>query len=148
MAGFGRVAFLFTITIPSRAQAAPNISGDASSLSDFETELRAVETTTPMPASEVPDVGNFLSAKHAMDWPPFPDSMGLPAWNLGDGFYILDDLGVNYSAAASNGMLAMDDFVESRLPILIFLSGLKEQTSWLVGSAEPIKFIFWKIGRL
>ncbi|HEY5296743.1 MAG TPA: Ig-like domain-containing protein [Verrucomicrobiae bacterium] len=104
------VAFLFTITIPSRAQEAPDISGDANSPSDFETELRAVEATTPLPAADVPDVGNFLSAKHAMDWPPFPDSMGLPAWNLGDGFYILDDLGVNYSAAASNGMLAMDDF--------------------------------------
>jgi fibronectin type III domain protein/alpha/beta hydrolase family protein DUF900 len=95
---------------------------DWNSMSDFEVELKALEMTTPMPASELPDSSEwhgFYSVQN-LDWPPLPaDILGLPVWPLGDGFFALDDTNVNYveleqsqSAAQSQtagGVRAMDD---------------------------------------
>jgi hypothetical protein len=90
--------------------------------SDLDVMLQAVEATTPMPATNAPDAGNFYSAQHApgseAEWPPLPaDVLGLPIWPLGDGYYVLDDANVDYDAlvaaqtrTASRGkMMSMDE---------------------------------------
>jgi hypothetical protein len=53
--------------------------------------LEAVEETTPLPAESVPKFGTFYSARTPTG-PPLPTSMGLPAWDLGSGTWLLDDL--------------------------------------------------------
>jgi hypothetical protein len=99
------------------------VSEDFSSMSDLELELKTVESVPPIPASDVPEMGAaFYSAQHAPGtpepWPPMPDSMGLAAWPLGDGVFLLDDLGKNYDVSAkagltTGGVRAMDDFSDS-----------------------------------
>ena len=68
--------------------------------------IQALEGTTPVPASELPDggaAGTYWSAQHANDWPPMPaDVLGLPAWPLGDGVFVLDDTNVNYVELAQS----------------------------------------------
>ncbi len=54
--------------------------------------LQAVEQTTPTPAESVPRYGTFYSALHA-NWVPLPANVNsVPAWNLGNGTWLLDDL--------------------------------------------------------
>ena len=53
--------------------------------------IAAVEQTTPTPAADVPADGNFYSAKN-LDGPPLPGNVGYPAWNLGFGTWLVDDL--------------------------------------------------------
>jgi hypothetical protein len=69
---------------------------------DLATMIQAVELTTPMAADLVSD-GTFWSAQHnqssAEPWPPFPGDVNhLPAWNLGDNIWLLDDANVDYEA--------------------------------------------------
>jgi hypothetical protein len=79
------------------------VSEPAGAPSDFEVEIKALEMTTPMPASELPDSSEwhgFYSVQN-LDWPPLPaDILGLPVWPLGDGFFALDDTSVNYAELA------------------------------------------------
>jgi hypothetical protein len=91
-------------------------------MSDTEVMVTAVEQTTPTSATNLPDAGNFYSAQHLPDsaqpWPPLPGNVvGLPAWPLGDGTYLLDDRdyhwhhrsGRSQTATASlGGMATMD----------------------------------------
>jgi Bacterial Ig domain len=94
----------------------------ADSASDWAVELQAIEQTTPIPASQLPDSGTFYSAQHSPvspePWPPLPIGfLNAPAWPLGSGVFILDDLGINYSAVSqatagnqkAGGMMPMDD---------------------------------------
>ncbi len=71
--------------------------------SDFDVELQALEATTPTPYSQLPDISEthgFYSAQNP-DWPPAPaDVLSVPAWPLGDGFFAMDDLNVNYAELA------------------------------------------------
>ena len=53
--------------------------------------IAAVEQTTPTPAADVPVEGTFYSAKN-LDDPPLPGNVGYPAWNLGFGTWLVDDL--------------------------------------------------------
>jgi hypothetical protein len=69
--------------------------------SDLQVMLAAIETTTPLPATDAPDGGNFYTVQHAGEWPPLPgDIYGLPFWDLGGGFYLLDDRDFDYAAFA------------------------------------------------
>ena len=64
----------------------------AASAENMAVMLPAVESTTPLPAESVPPCATFYSALHP-NWPPLPDNINLvPAWNLGDGVWLLDDL--------------------------------------------------------
>lgn len=68
--------------------------------------MEAVESTTPVPASELPDSGTFWSAQHSpaspTPWPPLAgDVLGLSAWPLGDGVYLFNDTNVNYVEVTS-----------------------------------------------
>jgi len=67
------------------------------SATDLGVMIQALETTTPMSASQLPDnARGFYSAQNP-DWPPMPgDVFWLPIWPLGDGLYVLDDTSVNY----------------------------------------------------
>jgi hypothetical protein len=94
---------------------------DWNSMSDAEVELKAIEMTTPIPASQLPDSGTLWSAQHSPvslePWPPLPIGfLNVPAWPLGDDVFVLDDLNVNYSALAqaatrqkASGIRAMDE---------------------------------------
>ncbi|MGA2871880.1 MAG: hypothetical protein ABSF34_22305, partial [Verrucomicrobiota bacterium] len=77
---------------------------DVSNLSDLEVELRALETATPLAASNFPASGNFYSAQHApgsaTPWPPFPGNIfQLNAWPLDTNIFVLDDLNFDYDNA-------------------------------------------------
>ena len=69
--------------------------------------VEAVVQTTPTPAADVPTDGRYYSAK-TPDGPPMPGSMNLPAWNLGDNVWLLDDLNLG-SATRSMSMMSADD---------------------------------------
>ena len=72
-----------------------------STASDLEVMLQAIEMTTPLPATDAPDGGNFYTVQHAGEWPPLPGNIyGLPFWDLGGGFYLLDDRDFDYAAFA------------------------------------------------
>jgi hypothetical protein len=67
-------------------------------MSDLEVMLQAVESVPPMPAEDATNGSTFYAAQHypgsTEPWPPLPgDVAGLPAWDLGDGIYLLDDRG-------------------------------------------------------
>jgi hypothetical protein len=88
------IAFVFATSFILRAQetAITVNSIRAASAGDLSPMLEAVEATTPLPAESVPPYGTFYSALHA-NWAPFPANVNnVPAWNLGDGVWLLDDL--------------------------------------------------------
>jgi hypothetical protein len=108
------LVFVLVITFILQAQetATPVQSGGVSP-SDLEVELQALEQTTPIQASQLPDAGTFWSVQHSPislePWPPLPIGfLNVPAWPLGDNVFVLDDLNVNYAAmsqaAASSRM--------------------------------------------
>ncbi|MGA2871679.1 MAG: hypothetical protein ABSF34_21275, partial [Verrucomicrobiota bacterium] len=77
---------------------------DVSNLSDLAVELRALESATPLAASNFPASGNFYSAQHAPgsaeEWPPFPGNIfKLNGWPLDTNIFVLDDLNFNYNNA-------------------------------------------------
>jgi hypothetical protein len=85
--------------------------------SDFDVELQALEATTPIPASQLPESGTFWSAQHATDWPPLPSGfLNVPAWPLGDDVFVLDDLNINYSelAQAAQSKIASSGQLKSK----------------------------------
>jgi hypothetical protein len=104
------MALVFTIICILHAQ-------ETVTPSDFEVELQALEATTPMPASQLPDMTEthgFYSAKNP-DWAPSPaDILEVPVWPLGGGMYVMDDLNVNYAALAqesrASDLMTMDSF--------------------------------------
>jgi len=120
----------------------------ASAMSDLEVELKAIEMTTPLPASAAsPDACNFYSAQHnpasAEAWPPLPGNIwNLSVWPLGDDFYLLDDLNVNYNAlaakalAANGGMKAMMNFAPLNLVastnLWLAITNLTNSTAFLL----------------
>jgi hypothetical protein len=67
---------------------------------DLAVMAAVVEQTTPTPAEEVPPVGVFYSAQNP-DNPPYPCNVNaLPAWNLGNGMWLLDDLDADLATHA------------------------------------------------
>jgi len=56
-------------------------------------DLTAIEATAPTPANQLPVAATFYSAQN-LDLPPTPGNFySLPAWSVGDGIYLLDDVG-------------------------------------------------------
>ena len=95
------VLFVLAITFSSQARKTTTLlqSIQPVSANDLELMLQAVEQTTPLPATQAPESGTFYTVQHAGDWPPFPDNtMNLPFWSIGDGYYVLDDRNVDYAA--------------------------------------------------
>ena len=106
------IAFVLAITFILHAQ---------TSSDDLQVMEAAVETTTPTPATEVPESGTFYSAQNSDSAPSPADLINVPVWSLGDGFWLLDDLDYDYtppraeSLAARRGMSGMsmmDDLSE------------------------------------
>lgn len=82
----------------------------ASTATDLATMVEAVSQTTPTPAEEVPRGATLYSAQHP-NWPPYPgNGFNLPAWNLGDNVYLLDDLDWDYDAPlfSARSMMSAD----------------------------------------
>lgn len=70
------------------------------SADDMAVMLQAVEQTTPTPAESVPLGATLYSAQNPK-WPPYPGNINnLPAWNLGDNVFLMDDLDFDYTAAS------------------------------------------------
>lgn len=66
-------------------------------------DLAAIESTTPLSMDEMSATGNFYSAANPIA-PPLPGNIfGLSGWNLGGGYYLLDDL-----ESSGGGFHAMD----------------------------------------
>ena len=107
-----------TKTIQSSAASLDDPNVNWASLSDVEVELKAIEATTPVAADALPFAGTFISAQHALDWPPLPGNIrNLPCWPLDTNLFLLSDLAINYSAkpkatrqmtAMAGNMMAMD----------------------------------------
>ena len=84
------------------------------SSTNFQAEVQELEQTEVTPASEVTSGGTYYSAKLVNEagpagLVPYPTSLNLSAWNLGDNVWLLDDLSTPSFTAARSGMLAMDD---------------------------------------
>jgi len=103
----GLIASLNFVRGQTTAKAVQSVSAE-----DMAVMLQAVEATTPLPAESAPKSGTFYSAQ-CPNWPPLPGNVNnAPAWNLGDGVFLLDDLTTDYSvpalSQAGRGMRAMD----------------------------------------
>lgn len=75
--------------------------------SDLAAMLEIIESVSPVPASQLPETGTFWSAQHAPSsstpWPPMPcNVLGLSAWPLGDGVFLLADTNVDYVGLQSH----------------------------------------------
>ena len=86
-------------------------AADWTSASDLQVMLQAVEMMPTVSADSLPRSGTFYSAQHApgspQPWPPLPGNPnGLPAWNLGDGVYLLNDAQVDYSMPSVTASIA------------------------------------------
>ena len=72
---------------------------------ELAAELKAVEQLPTVEPSTLPydgRGGTFYSAQCPF-WPPLPDNIfSLPVWNLGDGYYLINDLSVDYAAMDTN----------------------------------------------
>ena len=72
---------------------------------ELAARIQTVSQADPIAASDLPLVGMFYSALNPTH-PPAPGNFdSLPAWDLGDGNYLLDDLDSDRRLA----MRAMDD---------------------------------------
>jgi hypothetical protein len=87
------------------SQAQP--TNTAPSADDLQTLVQALEETTPIPASQLPaQAPGFFSVQNP-SWPPLPiDVLGLNAWPLGNGFFAVDDRGVDYAALQAEAAAA------------------------------------------
>jgi hypothetical protein len=82
----------------------PNILSAQLQLSD--TDLAAIESTTLLSAGQMPPIATFYSAADP-SFPAMPGNIfGLSGWQIGAGYYLLNDLNGNGSGF---GFQAMDD---------------------------------------
>jgi alpha-tubulin suppressor-like RCC1 family protein len=89
---------LITLFSYAHAQETAPSNQSIQAASDLDLMLQALEQTTPLPATETPDSGTFYTVQHMDDWPPLPgNTMDLPFWSIGDGYYVLDDRNVDYA---------------------------------------------------
>src|SRR5208283_526323 len=78
-------------TVTNRPIRTPAISPELAA------QLEAVEQLPTVEADTLPRCGTFYSAQCPW-WPPLPGNFyRVPVWNLGDGFYLIDDLQINYA---------------------------------------------------
>jgi hypothetical protein len=114
-------AFSAAPVIPLCAQTIATTDQSTQTASDLEVMLQAVEATMPVPAVQLPTSGNFYSAQHYNDWPPLPGNvLGLPAWPLGDGTFLLDDANLDYVELAQLQTAAGSQMMDSFTPAFSF----------------------------
>ncbi len=75
---------------------------DWNSLSDFEVEMKAIESMPTVSAAQFDKMGlrgTFYSAQFIGSWPPLPaDINHLPIWLISSNLFLIDDRSVDYSA--------------------------------------------------
>ena len=99
MAGAALVASALFINAQQSGSGYQSAQSVAEPSDDLAVMLQALEQVTPQPATEAPTGGNFYTVQHGKDWPPLPcNTLGLPFWSLGDGFYVMDDRNVDWEA--------------------------------------------------
>ncbi|MGA3285310.1 MAG: hypothetical protein ABSD57_12745, partial [Verrucomicrobiota bacterium] len=81
-----------------RQAVSTNLNLQAVSADDLNVMLEAVEQTTPTAAESAPQSGTFYSVQNPK-WPPLPGNINnLPAWDLGNGIWLLADQDFDYAA--------------------------------------------------
>ena len=99
MVGFSMVAHAQLARVLLQA-VSTNANWQAVSADDLEVMLLAAEQTTPAAAESVPRFGTFYSTQNP-NWPPLPEDFNsLPAWDLGNGIWLLADQDFDYVAPA------------------------------------------------
>jgi len=123
-------------------------------------QLEAVEKLPTTAADTLPRYGTFYSAQFPY-WPPLPaDIIGVPVWNLGDGWFLLDDLQINYSQmeTATNttatkmsmsfkpmgGGFSPDDLTQTNMPYLtIAPTGTNQLLITVINDGSPVNYELW-----
>jgi hypothetical protein len=126
---------------------------------ELAAELALVEQLPTIAADAVPrGACNFYSAQCPY-WPPLPGNFyGVPVWNMGDGFYLLDDLQINYAeieaeATASAAMtmsfkpmgggFSPDDFVSGVPYLTIAPTGTNQLMITVINNGTPVNYELW-----
>jgi len=74
-------------------------SVQATRIDALQVVIEAVQTTTPIPADQVPKFATFYSAQRGTKWPPLLcNSLNLPCWPIDDRHFVIDDRNVDYAA--------------------------------------------------
>ena len=128
-------------------------------------QLAAVEKLPTIAADAVPrGACNFYSAQCPY-WPPLPGNFyGVPVWNLGDGFFLLDDLQINYAqieaeatatatamsaiktanVQSDGGGVAMDGLTQNGVPYLTIAStGTNQLLITVFNNTGPANYELW-----
>jgi hypothetical protein len=138
-----------------------NATGTPAISPELAAQLKAIEQLPTIPADAVPlDRGNFYSAQFPY-WPPFPANIyAVPVWDLEDGWFLLDDLQIDYSLTATEssstaatmtliapvaplagGISPMD---ASQLPSLIIAkTGTNQLSITVSNTAPPRNYELW-----
>ena len=98
-----------TFMFPARAQVgADTSSGVGADPADaWVLLLQALEGKPPLPPAATPPGGNFYTVQRGDTWPPLPGNpLELPFWDLGAGYYVLDDRKVDYAELQAQAELA------------------------------------------
>ena len=98
-----------TFMFPALAQVgAGTSSGAAVDPADaWAALLQALEARPPLPPAATPEGGQFYTVQHGDDWPPLPaNTLDLPFWDLGAGYYVLDDRKLDYAELQAQAELA------------------------------------------
>jgi hypothetical protein len=67
---------------------------------------RAQTNAAPLSPEDIPPIGNFYSAQNP-DLPPLPGNFaGLPAWDMGNGNYLVDDIDYSPDGGRIHAMLS------------------------------------------
>jgi len=104
------------VTVLITASVSPFLTSASSSLAEASAESATLQFTSPTPASQLSTIGTFYSAQHP-DWPPFPANVhDLPAWDLGNGCFLLADADFDYEAFAES-MKAVN-YTSSEYPVI------------------------------
>ena len=96
------VAALTLLSLSANSNIVGGGGGAGNELS-YADALAVIIATEPIPADELPPVGMFYLASEGSNAAPLPGSLGLAAWDLGDGNYLVNDLdGITSSSASTS----------------------------------------------
>jgi hypothetical protein len=138
-------------------------SGTPAISPELAAQLKAVEQLPTIPADAVSLVGGSFYSAQFPYWPPFPaDFYGVPVWDLGDGWFLLDDLQIDYSqiqpepdptattttmsvnATPMGGGISPDGSTQNGTPYLIIApTGTNQLLITLTNTAPPMNYEVW-----
>ena len=121
-------------------------------------QLAAVEKLPTIAGSSVSRFTGVYYSAQCPYWPPLPgNEFNLPLWNLGDGYYLIDDLAVDYDAydtaikamAMSTGAKPMGGSgplfdLSSGIPYLtVAPTGTNQLLITVINNTGPVNYELW-----